>query len=251
MKITTLKFFISMLSIVLFISCSDEKDVKLVPKEEGLNVSDISLIEQSLGSPLFKTDKVFTDKFGNSLTIRFASLNKGLLEDYIRATNYSVTFYKVAEAPQGLVKAVMPDKETPTLPDVEVGYDQKVVIETISKSLMTGTGGYTVHVKSSDSFANGRIQRDGWWVEHTSDAWPEELYVTNFTADYIHYKLYRKWNWSDVTWGSYFYIKTFYGTSDLVNVDGPWKVRLNLEYDHSTGSYDYSWYDVETNTWYH
>ena len=250
MKSNNPKLLMGLFTALIIGACSQDVDRKMSDREEGLNVSDISLIEQSLGKPLFKVDQIFTDAIGNTLTIRFASLNKDLLDDYIRATKYSVTFEAVTETPHAPAKASQISESFSMEPDVEIGYDQKIVVETISKSFRKGTGGYVVHVEPRESNTSGRIMRDGWWVEHTSDAWPEQIWVYNYTADYIHYKLYRKWNWSDVSWGSYFFITSFYGPSDVQDIDGPWKVRLNLNYDHSTGSYDFRWYDADTNTYY-
>ncbi|HMJ68081.1 MAG TPA: hypothetical protein VK508_04265 [Cyclobacteriaceae bacterium] len=244
-------FGLFMMAAILSRCAGDEKvdNANLVRTFE----SQIPDLEKQIGISFFVHDLIVTDRSGkNFVKMRFASLDQDLLADYMQNTKYSIT--ALTESPRRVAPNPRRPQDLLNSGEAPVDYDNssddysfKIVTEVLEQSLEPGMVGFMTHVENARELKiddSGRT-KSRVWIQHASGNWPEWLHIQNkqyWDEDYyVHYKLKKKNSTIDCCWGGTWIIWTQYAEYEDWDIDGPYRVCVDLQYENSGYGYDYFW----------
>lgn len=230
-----------LLMIIIVFGCQNENQLDVYDNHHE-QLSDIESIEMEYGITFSKQDLQLFDESGkNYVTIRFAHQDKSVLDEYLALVTYKITpIYEINQSKDFTIDKPLNTDQTPLENDVNLN---GIFTEFINLNLEKGVIGIKTDVIPNDGqIASSRVQANGYLYQqtHTSMNWPDLCNVwTNNTVRYKFTGQTAWWSgWSTRTFCNYDEPSICYTdwiqpavTEYRTNVDGPYKVRLVIDFD--------------------
>ena len=221
----------------------DVSPVNSVAQTQTEFTSEIDLMEKQEGVTFFKKDVWIKDETGkDQVLMRFASVNKDLLDTYLEENHYTLLPISGTISNQHSID-VKPTNNSTNLSTIK----QMVITEVVGIKSPSAIKEYVIHVeRKSDNTKNkknGRVSITySSFTIHVSMNWP--TYCRVYATQPIRHSMRVKDRWMN-SWSApsalleHSSTNTYYEYKYKIDEwwDGPWRARLEVDYNNSS-NYD-------------
>lgn len=228
----------SLVLLVFAFGCQNDEPPSDRSSAKDETESELTLIERDLGMPLYFRDLTLKDGKGeNEITLRVASTNESMLDEYLKSRLFSIEPVIKKEETDRVVDLRNVPKVLNTNIKQSADFEAAIITEVIKQNLRPGVLGVQLHNRFNSDYdveKNGRTKYN-YLVTHTSNNWPSWVTYQSFSNTEMQLDYKQKWysSWFPVygpeSWCCYDYYE-FY-------VDGPYRVRIWVEYNFESDYY--------------
>jgi hypothetical protein len=230
--------FAFLILILIAFGCQNDEKPSDRSSAKDETESEITLVERELGIQLHFRDLVLTDEGGeNKITLRVASTNESMLNEYLRYRTFSIEPIFQKEETDGSIDLRNAPKVLNNSAKLAGDFDATVITEVINQDLKSGVRGVRLHNKYNTEYKADKSGRTKYYflTTHTSNNWPSYLNYQSFSYTQMQMDYKQKWysSWFPVYGPESWCCYDFYE----FHVDGPYRVRIWVEYNFESDYY--------------